>query len=48
MYMHKRAQKDMLHKKIFVDEMPFDLGERQAQSLVMFAMGLFFTGTQPL
>jgi hypothetical protein len=31
-----------------VDDMPFDLGERAAQSLMMFAMGLFFTGTQPL
>jgi hypothetical protein len=35
----------MLNKKEFVDDMPFDLGERQAQSLVYFAMGLFFSGT---
>ncbi len=48
MYQHKLAQKDNLNKQPFVDDMPFDLGQRQAQSLVMFAMGLFFTGTQPL
>ena len=32
----------------FIDFEPFDLGERQAIALVMFSMGLFFTGTSPL
>ena len=38
----------MLNKTPYVDDIPFDLGERQAQSAVYFAMGLFFSGTQPL
>lgn len=45
---HKRANKLVLNPKPYVDDVPFDLGPRQAQSLVMFAMGLFFSGTSPL
>lgn len=41
---HKAANKRTLNPKPFVDDVPFDLGPRQAQSLVMFAMGLFFSG----
>ncbi len=45
---HIRANRRVLNPKPFVDEIPFDLGPRQAQSLVMFAMGLFFSGTSPI
>jgi hypothetical protein len=30
MHMHKQAQMDNMNKKPFVDDMPFDVGERQA------------------
>jgi hypothetical protein len=46
--LHNSLQSDMLNKTPYVDDIPFDLGERQAQSAVYFAMGLFFSGTQPL
>lgn len=46
--MHAKEQKYTLKPKPFVDEIPFDLGFRQAQALVMFAMGLFFSGVSPL
>jgi hypothetical protein len=45
---HKSSQQYRLKPQPFIDAEPFDLGERQAIALVMFSMGLFFTGTSPL
>jgi hypothetical protein len=46
--LHRKSQKYSLRPTPFVDDIPFDLGHRQAQALTMFAMGLFFSGTSPI
>lgn len=37
-----------MNPKPFIDDFPFDLGYFQSQALVIFALGLIFSGTNPL
>jgi len=44
---HKNAQKKEVSKKPFVDDFAYDLGYYQSHAIVIFTMGLIFSGTNP-
>ena len=44
----KRAQKKDVMRKHFVDDFTYDLGYFQSQAIVIFTLGLIFSGTNPL
>jgi hypothetical protein len=45
---YKRREKKELEKKPFVDNFSYDLGYFQSHAIVIFALGLTFSGTNPL
>jgi len=47
-FFHQRAQKKEENPKPFIDDFAFDLGYHQSYSIVIFCMGLIFSGTDPL
>jgi hypothetical protein len=45
---YKSRQRKELEKKPFVDNFAYDLGFFQSHAIVIFALGLIFSGTNPL
>ena len=45
---YKRRQSRELEKKPFIDNFAYDLGFFQSHAIVIFALGLTFTGTNPI